>query len=284
VTGSPSPLLNIMWISRRSATGATGSALPYPGPPDAAAPGLRSKSSSDVRRQLGRVLIVDNDADMRCVVAGYLEKHGMMVTPVADGDAMWAALKHQAIDLLILEIDLPEVDGLCLCRTLRLSSQIPIMLTARADRVDAIVGFELGADAYVTKPYHMREILARVTGILRRMQGMVRAPYPQGVHAYRFCAWTLDGMSRTLWGPNTGPVLLSDSEHRILAAMLANPGVVLPRDVLRKVAQRPDSRSTDVCVSRLRSVLGDDARSPKIIKTVYGEGYSVAVEVEELTL
>jgi two-component system OmpR family response regulator len=233
-------------------------------------------------RHLARVLVVDGDAGTRCLLAGYLEKYQLQVTPVADGAAMWSVLKHRAFDLLILEISLRDVDGLSLCRMVREMSQIPIMLTGCADHINSIVGFELGADAYIAKPYDVREILARARGILRRAKGFVRAPYLAGVHAYRFSAWTLDGASRTLRGPNTGPVRLSHCEHRVLATMLANPGVVLRRDGLRKLMQARDGRSTDVCVSRLRSMLGDDARRPKIIKTVFGEGYTVAVAVEAL--
>jgi two-component system, OmpR family, response regulator len=236
----------------------------------------------DVRRELVRVLIVDADVEMRSRLTGYLERHRMKVTPVADGDAMWTVLKQQVIDLLILEIDLRDVDGLSLCRLLRAKSPIPIVLTGAADRVDPIVGFEFGADAYIAKPYDVREVLARVKGILRRMKGLVQAPYLQGVHAYRFSGWILDGMSGTLQGPNAERVRLSGSDHRLLATLLANPNAVVPRSVLRKVTGRQNSRSADVSISRLRSILGDDGHSPRIIKTLYGEGYAVAVAVEAL--
>jgi two-component system, OmpR family, response regulator len=236
----------------------------------------------DVRRELVRVLVVDTDVEMRSQLTGYLERHRMSVTPVADGDAMWAVLRHQAVDLLILEINLRDMDGLSLCRMLRANSQIPIMLTGSADHVDPIVGFEFGADAYIAKPYDVREILARAKGILRRMKGVVRSPYLQGVHSYRFSGWILDGVSRTLHGPNAERVRLRRSEHRLLATLLANPNAVVPREVLKKVAEAQNNRGADVCVSRLRSILGDDGHSPRIIKTVYGEGYTVAVAVEAL--
>jgi two-component system OmpR family response regulator len=236
----------------------------------------------DAGGPLPHVLIVDGDAGTRSVLAGYLERHRMRVTPAADGDAMWGVVKHQLIDLLILEIDLRGVDGLSLCRMLRMGSQVPIMLTGCADDVDPITGFEFGADAYVARPYDVREVLARAKGILRRMKGVVRAPFLQGIHAYRFSGWTLDVVGRIFHGPNIERIRLSGSEHRLLATLLANPSTVLSRDVLRKVTQGRNERSTDVCVSRLRALLGDEARSPRIIKTVYGDGYTVAVAVEAL--
>lgn len=239
-------------------------------------------AGSDVRRELVRVLIVDTDVEMRSRLTGYLERHQIKVSPVADGDAMWTVLKHQAIDLLILAINLRGVDGLSLCRMLRANSPIPIVLAGAADHVDPILGFEFGADAYITKPYDVREVLARVKGILRRMKGLVRAPYLEGVHAYRFSGWILDGVSGTLRGPNAETVRLSGSDHRQLATLLANPNAVVPRSVLRKVTGRQNDRSVDVSISRIRSILGDDGHSPRIIKTLYGEGYAVAVAVEAL--
>jgi two-component system OmpR family response regulator len=237
----------------------------------------------DVRWELVRVLVVDADVEMRALLTGYLESHRMTVTPVADGDAMWAVLRHQVVDMLILEINLRSVDGLSLCRMLRVNSQIPIVLTGSSDQVDPIVGFEFGADAFIAKPYDVREVLARVKGILRRMKGLVRAPYLQGVHAYRFSGWILDGVSGTLQGPNAETVRLSGSDHRLLATLLANPHAIVPRSVLSKVTGRENSRSADVSISRLRSILGDDGHNPRIIKTLYGEGYTVAVAVEALT-
>jgi two-component system, OmpR family, response regulator len=114
------------------------------------------------------------------------------------------------------------------------------------------------------------------------MKGLVRDPYREGVHAYRFSGWILDGVSRTLRGPNAETVRLSGSDHRLLATLLANPNAVVPRSVLGKVTGRQSSRSVDVSISRVRSILGDDGRSPRIIKTLYGEGYAVAVAVEAL--
>lgn len=236
----------------------------------------------DVRRELVHVLIVDTDVELRSRLTGYLETHQVKVTPVANGDAMWTILKHQAIDLLILAINLREVDGLSLCRRVRADSPIPIVLAGAADHVDPIVGFEFGADAYITKPYDVREVLARVRGILRRMKGLARAPYLEGVRAYRFSAWILDGVSGTLRGPNAETVRLIGSDHRLLATLLANPNAVVPRSVLRKVTERQNDRSVEVGISRVRSILGDDPHSPRIIKTLYGEGYAVAVAVEAL--
>jgi two-component system, OmpR family, response regulator len=165
---------------------------------------------------------------------------------------------------------------------LRVSSQVPIMLTGRAGHIAAIEGFEFGADAYVAKPYDMREILVRAKAILRRTKAVVRAPFQAGVRAYRFSGWTLDGISRELYDPNAERLRLARAEHRLLAILLANPSVVLTRDVLRHATAGQSGRGIDVCVSRLRSMLRDDVRSPRIIKTVYGEGYMIAVAVEAL--
>jgi two-component system, OmpR family, response regulator len=229
-----------------------------------------------------RVLIVDSDAELRSRLAGYLEQYHMTVTPVANGDSMWTALRRQMIDLVILEVDLQNADGLSLCRLLRVSSQVPIMLTGRVGHTAAIEGFEFGADAYVAKPYDMREILVRAKAILRRTKAIVRTPFQAGVRTYRFSGWTLDGMSHELYHPNAERLRLSRGEYRLLATLLANPSVVLKREVLSQATAGPGDRSIDGFVSRLRSMLREDARSPRIIKTVHGEGYMIAVAVEAL--
>jgi two-component system OmpR family response regulator len=184
----------------------------------------------------------------------------------------------------VLDILLPGDDGLTLCRALRASSQLPIiMLTARGDDVDRILGLELGADDYVPKPFKPRELLARITAVLRRTAHVLREPLPADVRCYRFAGWQLDTTARALTDEGGNTVALSGAEFRLLAVLLAHAGQVLSRlqlmELLRGRDLDPFDRSIDQRVSRLRQILRDDARSPLIIKTVYGEGYVIGVPV-----
>jgi two-component system OmpR family response regulator len=189
------------------------------------------------------------------------------------------------VDLIVLDVMLPGDDGLTLCRELRASSQMPIiMLTARNEDVDRILGLEIGADDYVPKPFKPRELLARITAVLRRTSHVVREPLASEVPGYRFAGWRLDATARSLTDDDGTVVALSGAEFRLLAVLLAHSGQVLSRqqlmDLLRGRDLDPFDRSIDQRVSRLRQILRDDARSPRIIKTVYGEGYVIGVPVE----
>ena len=179
---------------------------------------------------------------------------------------------------------LPGEDGLSLCRELRGRSQLPIiMLTARGEDVDRIVGLELGADDYVAKPFNPRELLGRIKAVLRRSAHAPRDPSPENVRGFCFDGWRLDTVTRTLTGASGNEVALSGAEYRLLAVLLGSGNRVLTRaqltELLRGREADPFDRSIDVRVSRLRQILGDDARAPQIIKTVYGEGYVVGVSV-----
>jgi two-component system OmpR family response regulator len=230
------------------------------------------------------VLIVDDDREIRGLLAQYLEKHDFRTTTVADGREMRRVLERSHVDLLVLDLMLPGEDGLSLCRELRGRSQLPIiMLTARGEDVDRIVGLELGADDYVAKPFNPRELLGRIRAVLRRSAHAPRDPSPENVRGFSFDGWRLDTVTRTLTSASGNEVNLSGAEYRLLAVLLGSGNRVLTRaqltELLRGREADPFDRSIDVRVSRLRQLLGDDARAPQIIKTVYGEGYVIGVNV-----
>jgi two-component system OmpR family response regulator len=231
------------------------------------------------------LLIVDDDREIRTLLGQYLEKHDFRTTAVADGRDMRRIMERSRVDLVVLDLMLPGEDGLSICRELRARSQVPIiMLTARGEDVDRIVGLELGADDYVPKPFNPRELLGRIRAVLRRAAHAPRDPNPETVRGFAFGSWRLDTTTRTLSDSSGKQVPLSGAEYRLLAVLLASANRVLTRaqltELLRGREADPFDRSIDVRVSRLRQILGDDARAPQIIKTVYGEGYVVGVTVE----
>ena len=230
------------------------------------------------------LLIVDDDREIRGLLAQYLEKHDFRTTAVADGKEMRRTLERSHVDLVVLDLMLPGEDGLSLCRELRTRSQVPvIMLTARGEDVDRIIGLEIGADDYVAKPFNPRELLGRIKAILRRSAHAPRDPSPESVRGFSFNGWRLDTVTRALTDAAGKEVALSGAEYRLLAVLLGASNRVLTRaqltELLRGRDADPFDRSIDVRVSRLRQILGDDARAPQIIKTVYGEGYVVGVLV-----
>lgn len=231
------------------------------------------------------ILVVDDDREIRTLLAEYLERNGLQVSVAHDGKEMRRVLGQAHVDLIVLDVMMPGDDGLKLCRELRASSQVPIiMLTARRDDVDRILGLELGADDYVPKPFNPRELLGRIAAVLRRAVHAPRDPMPSTVARYRFAGWRLDTTARSLTHEDGTTVSLSGAEYRLLTVLLAHEGRVLSRlqlmELLRGRDLDPFDRSIDVRVSRVRQILRDDARSPEIIKTVYGEGYVIGVAVE----
>jgi two-component system OmpR family response regulator len=230
------------------------------------------------------ILIVDDDAEIRRLLGDYLRRNGLRTTAVADGKAMWSALESERIDLVVLDLMLPGEDGLTLCRRLRADSDVPvIMLTARGDETDRIVGLEMGADDYVPKPFSPRELLARIKVVLRRSRSLPRNLRPEEARLMRFAGWTLDTATRNLLSPDGVVVALSGAEYRLLRVLLTHPNRVLSRDQLMDLTRGreadPFDRSIDVQVSRLRQRLGDDPKDPALIKTVRGEGYVLAAQV-----
>jgi len=231
------------------------------------------------------VLVVDDDSEIRSLLREYLQKNGYRVTAVADGKGMWAALGEARPDIIVLDLMLPGDDGLTLCRNLRARSETPvIMLTARGEETDRIVGLEMGADDYLAKPFNPRELLARIKSILRRTRALPENLQPDDASTIRFAGWTLDIAARNLLSPDGVVVDLSGTEYKLLRVFLAHPNRVLSRDQLIDLMLSRDAtpfdRSIDVQVSRLRHRLGDAANEPAIIKTVRGEGYVLAVEIE----
>ncbi len=230
------------------------------------------------------ILIVDDDAEIRKLLGDYLQKNGLKTTAVADGRAMWQALEAGRVDLIVLDLMLPGDDGLTLCRNLRARSEIPVlMLTARGDETDRIVGLEMGADDYLPKPFSPRELLARIKVILRRSRSLPDNLRPEDARLLRFSDWLLDTAHRHLVSAAGVVTPLSGSEYRLLRIFLSHPNRVLNRDQLVDLTQGreadPLDRSIDVQVSRLRHRLGDDPRDPRLIKTVRGEGYVLSVPV-----
>ncbi len=233
------------------------------------------------------LLIVDDSADIREPLAKYLVKKGMRVTTANGGQEMRRAMKTSAIDLVVLDVMMPGEDGLSLCRTIRETTDTPvILLTAMVEETDRVVGLEIGADDYVTKPFSPRELLARIRAVLRRAQGLPRPQAGAAGRRFRFDRWTLDAIRRELTGPDGVAVALSTAEFRLLTVFIERPQIVLNRDQLLDLTSgrslEPFERSIDNQVSRLRKKIEPDARNPTLIKTVWGGGYVFAAAVAEV--
>jgi two-component system OmpR family response regulator len=232
-----------------------------------------------------QILVVDDDPGIRDLLGEYLERNGFRVSLATDGRDMRRLLDAGRPDLVVLDVMLPGEDGLALCRDLRARSSLPvIMLTARADELDRIIGLEMGADDYLVKPFNPRELLARINSVLRRTRAL--PPALGAAHRVRFAGWMLDLAARELVAPDGLVVSLSGAEFRLLSVFVEHPNVVLDRNQLMDRTLGRDSapfdRSIDVQVSRLRVRLRDEGREPRIIKTVRNEGYVLAAAVERL--
>lgn len=231
-----------------------------------------------------RILIVDDDADIRSLLADYLGEQGWHVSTAQDGSTMQQVLDSTPIDLIVLDLTLPGSDGLTLCRDLRTRSTIPvIMLTARSAPLDRILGLEMGADDYLCKPFEPRELLVRIRNVLRR-SGTTPRDTSGAPALWHFDEWTLDETTHQLQNGAGLVVALSGGEFRLLKALLERPNRALSRDQLLTLTQGreadPLDRSIDLHISRLRHKLGDDARAPRILKTLRNEGYLLATEVK----
>jgi len=226
--------------------------------------------------RMPHLLVVDDDRDIRTLVAQFLTKHGYRVTAVRDGAEMMKALEASRVDLIVLDLMLPGEDGLSLCRRLRATSATPIiMLTAMGEETDRIVGLEMGADDYLAKPFSPRELLARIKAVLRRAGGPQTVG--EGAAVLRFEGWSLDLTKRELRSADGVLVQLSAGEYDLLVAFVEHPQRVLTRDQLLDLARGraavPFDRSIDVQVSRLRRKIEPDPAEPTLIKTVRGGGY-----------
>ncbi len=232
--------------------------------------------------EMPQILLVDDDAEIRQLISAYLQKHGYGVVAVGDGRAMRSALGEQDVALVLLDVMLPGDDGLTLCRELRDISNLPIiLLTALSEESDRVVGLEMGADDYLTKPFSQRELLARIRAVLRRSQDQLAVHRVALDEAYGFAGWILAPAKRELRNPQGVVVSLTGGEFDLLVAFVRHPGRVMNRDQLLELTKgrnaQPFDRSIDVQLSRLRKKLGP----AELIKTVRGGGYLLSVEVTD---
>lgn len=236
------------------------------------------------------VLVVEDDGEMRHLLARHLRENGFTVSAARDGREMREVLRSDAhaVDLILLDVMLPGTSGMDLLKELRTSSQIPVvMLTARGEETDRVLGLEFGADDYITKPFGRRELVARLRAVLRRSGSTADAVQPpSAANTLTFSGWTLNIGRRELTSPDGALVDLSGSEFDLLMAFLAHPQRVLSRDQLLEVGRRrigdTFDRSVDVQVSRLRRKIEPMEGAPPLIKTVRGAGYVFVAEVGRL--
>jgi two-component system OmpR family response regulator len=231
------------------------------------------------------VLAVDDDPIIRDAISDYLVQHDFRVTAVADGRSMQSVLAQQVVDLVVLDLRLQAEDGMALARRLRDDSAIPIiMLTGRRDEADRVMGLELGADDYLTKPFSPRELLARIRAVLRRRRPEVQQGRPEGIRAYRFDGWELNLNTRRLKNRDGQIVTLSNGEFSLLVVLLGAPNRVLTRDQILDMSRLHGddvyNRSVNTQILRLRRKLETDPAKPGYIVTERGAGYVFGAPVE----
>lgn len=229
-----------------------------------------------------RLLLVDDEPSLREPLAEYLARQGFVVRQAADAAKARSALLEETPDLVLLDVMMPGEDGLSLCRHLTEAKNLPvILLTAKGEPMDRIVGLEIGADDYLPKPFEPRELVARIRSVLRR--AAKNGPPPEEDALYEFDGWRLDPLKRKLMGPEGAVVPVSSAEFRLLIAFLTHPRQVLDRDRLLDMVQGREAhlfdRAVDNQVSRLRRKMEEDSRDPKLIQTVWGGGYRFAADV-----
>ena len=240
------------------------------------------------------ILVVDDDDGVRALLRDCFELDGFRVSEARDGQEMHEALAAGGIDLVTLDLMLGGENGLVIARRIRETHDVPIvMITGKGDTIDRVVGLEIGADDYIAKPFHPREVVARVRAVLRRrpLKGAVAAaPEPAASPApekLTFAGWTLDAGSREVLAPSGAPLSLTTAEFNLLEALVRRPQRVLSRDTIMDLLKghdwTPFDRSIDALVSRLRRKIEDDAAAPKLVKTVRGVGYMLACQVEKVS-
>lgn len=235
--------------------------------------------------QTFHILIVDDDQQIRTGLGRFLIGNGLRVSQARDGEEMFNSLAVSNVDLIVLDVMLPGDDGFTLCRKLRTTSQVPVvLLTAVAGDTDRVVGLELGADDYICKPFQPRELLARIRAVLRRVNSMPPEMTTPRHAAFRFSGWLLDVHNRTLLSPTGDLVELTTGEFELLQAFAEHPQRVLSREQLLDLARGRASvlfdRSIDVQVMRLRRKIEPDPQQPSLIKTVRNSGYLFTPNVE----
>ncbi|MBF2713848.1 response regulator transcription factor [Agrobacterium vitis] len=234
-----------------------------------------------------RILIIEDDEQIAGMVRDSLNEQGILVEVAADGAAMDAKMRALEFDLVVLDVMLPGEDGFSICRRLRGSSDIPIlMLTSVSSDIDRVVGLEIGADDYVTKPFVLRELTARIKGLLRRSRVTSQRPDSLRKSFFRFDGWQVDPARRQLHDPSHARVAMTTHEFDLLLAFCQNPGRVLTREQLLSATHAglagPIERSIDVHISRLRQKIEKDPRDPALLKTVRLGGYVFTATVEEV--
>jgi len=232
------------------------------------------------------ILIVEDDEDMREVVSHFLRAGGFRVTALDRGQQVVSSLRNGGIDLILLDLTLPDADGLAITREVRASHKVGIIiLSGRTDTIDRVVGLEGGADDYICKPFESHELLARIRNVLRRVDER-RAPMPaQPVHRiYRFGRWILDGRALTLKTQDGTVISLTSGEFTLLLVLVEHANKILSRTQLIELTSESDSpahdRSIDSRIVRLRRKLEFDPKEPQILKTVRNRGYVLTAEVE----
>lgn len=234
------------------------------------------------------ILVIDDDPDIRELVVEYLGKNDMRVSVGSSGKEMFEVFDREAIDLVLLDLKLPGEDGMNLARQLRERATVPIvLLTGRNEEADRVMGLELGADDYVTKPFSPRELLARLRAVLRRYQVQATLPERDNTRrAFRFSGWELNLRTRRLLAPDGSSVELSNGEFSLLNALCRAPQRVLTRDQLLSMSRLHEAevydRTVDVQIRRLRLKIEPDQSKPVLIVTERGAGYRLASEVETL--
>ena len=231
------------------------------------------------------ILVVDDQPEICELVRDYLTSEGYTVRSTLDGAGMRRIMAQDPVDLVILDLILPDEDGLTLARWLRENFRVGIiMLTGRGDIVDQILGLEMGADYYLTKPYHQRQLLATVNAVLRRLSTQIAEKQTPSVSKARFAGWELHFSIRELFSPSGAEVSLTTCDFELLTAFVNNPNEVLTRSRLRDLARNGEpeqfDRTINVQVSRLRRKIENDPEKPEMIKTVHGRGYMFTPAVE----
>lgn len=236
-----------------------------------------------------RILVVDDEEQIRTLLCNLFEREGYTVATAANGNEMRGALTAGGVDLVTLDLNLGGEDGLALARELRAANDVPmIMISAKGDEIDRVVGLELGADDYISKPFNLREVLARVRAVLRRYQPLAAQTVPADTaprqrERYKFAGMVLDLTARELSNGTGELVELTTAEFNLLELMVKRPARVLSRntimDLLKGHEWSPFDRTIDTLVGRLRRKIEDDPEQPKIVKTVRGIGYAFTADV-----
>jgi len=234
------------------------------------------------------ILVVEDDRETRALIAKYLTANACNVSTASDGREMHRVLADRRVDLLILDVMLPGEDGLSLCRKVRADSQLPIiMLTARGEDVDRILGLEMGADDYLAKPFNPRELLARINAVLRRHAASLMTSATNGATSLAFLDWRIDFRLRELRNPAGARVAMTSAEFDLLQIFCERPGRVMSRENLLDLTQGRNAgsleRSIDVLVSRIRRKIENDPQDATIIKTVRSGGYIFTPAVTAMT-